>query len=731
MTLTYHRLLKGFAMTGLIFMAPVAQSSPVCPVQPPAVAPADVPATPGDAPRITADTAELLDVGKSTFQGDVRVEHNGRILEADSLFYDREKNDIDVTGPVRMQSGDMGVVARTGQIDLDSGQGEFGDAAFSLTNGRGRGGAKRLHNPETGVLELNDVSYTTCNPGDDDWLLRADRLKLDQNTNTGTARNTTIRFKGVPIFYSPYFSFPIGNERKSGFLVPRVGSSSESGLDVAVPYYFNLAPNYDATLTPRLMSRRGLQLVGEFNYLTVGSTGEVAAEYLPSDNEANDDTRHFTLWRHNALLSENWSFALDYKSVSDEEYFEDLDNTIGSSAENYLRRNANLHYQTSSGWLTFRGIMQDFQSLDRTLSNINEPHALQPQLQLDIRSPETWVLQPGVSTEYVRFRRDTGEEGNRADVRPNLILSLDASSWYLKSEAAVRYTNYKLDNRPPGLESSFTRSVPSFTLDTGLRFERLTRKGKLQTLEPRLFYVNVPFRDQLDFPDFDAGEPDFEFGQLFVENRYSGIDRISNADQATLAITSQLIDPQTGIVGIKAGVGQIYRFEDTEVLIPGAVVTDLDRSDIVAATEIAWARNLSTALSLQYDPDDSRFDRGSVRMQYRPEKDSLFNVGYRFRRDLLEQSDISFLWPLNARWRALGRWNYSLLDRQDVETLAGLEYQSCCWAMRIAYRRYLSGVQGEYNNGVYLQLELTGLGQLGDNFQRLLERDVRGYVAKD
>lgn len=731
MTSKYRLLLKGLAMTGLMCITPVVLSSPVCPVLPPAVAPTDTPSAADDAPRITADKAELLDAGQSTLQGDVRVEHNGRILEADSLFYDREKNDIDVVGPVRMQSGDMGVVARTGQIDLDSGQGEFGDAAFSLTNGRGRGGAKRLYNPENGVIELNEVSYTTCNPGDDDWLLRADRLRLDQNTNTGTARNTTIRFKGLPIFYSPYFSFPLGNERKSGFLVPRVGSSSETGLDIAAPYYFNLAPNYDATLTPRLMSRRGLQLIGEFNYLTRGSTGEVAAEYLPSDNEANNDARHFTLWRHNAWLSENWSFGLDYKSVSDEEYFEDLDNTIGSSAENYLRRDANLHYQTPSGWLTFRGIMQDFQSLDRTLSGVNEPHELQPQLQLDIRSPETWVLQPGVSTEFVRFRRDIGEEGNRADVRPNLILSLDAISWYLKSEAAVRYTNYKLDNRAPGQESSFTRSVPSLTLDTGLRFERLTQRGNVQTLEPRLFYVNVPFRDQTDFPDFDAGEPDFEFGQLFVENRYSGIDRISNADQATLAITSQLIDPHTGIVGIKAGVGQIYRFEDTEVLIPGAVATDLDRSDIVAATEIAWARNLSTALSLQYDPDDSSIDRGSVRLQYRPEKDALFNVGYRFRRDLLEQSDISFLWPLNARWRALGRWNYSLLDRQDVETLAGLEYQSCCWAMRLAYRRYISGVQGEYNDGVYLQLELTGLGQLGDNFQRLLERDVRGYVAKD
>ncbi|MGH8459708.1 MAG: LPS-assembly protein LptD, partial [Nevskiales bacterium] len=324
-----------------------------------------------------------------------------------------------------------------------------------------------------------------------------------------------------------------------------------------------------------------------------------------------------------------------------------------------------------------------------------------------------------------------GEEGNRIDVRPNLILSLDYVSWYLKSEAAVRHTRYELDNRLPGLNESLTRSVPSFTLDSGLRFERLTPRGNIQTLEPRLFYVNVPFRDQLDFPSFDTGEPDFEFGQLFVENRYNGIDRISDADQATLAVTSQLIDPRSGVVGIKAGLGQIYRFDDTEVLVPGTVPTDLDRSDVVAATEVAWASNLSTTLSLQYDPDDSRIDRGRLRIQYRPDSGSLLNVGYRFRRDLLEQTDISFVWPLNKRWRAIGRWDYSLRDDQDVETLAGLEYQSCCWAMRMAYRRYISDTLGDYNDGVYLQLELTGLGRLGDNFQRLLERDVRGYVADD
>lgn len=719
-------------LAGALLAGPLqAFAAPSCPTQPPVVAPGDDAAAPGDSPRITADNAELLDEGLSTLQGDVRLEHNGRVLEADSLFYDRQNNDIDVTGPVRVQDGDLGLVARTGQVDLDSGQGEFSDAQFSLTNGRGRGGAQRLSNPKSGVLELDDVTYTTCNPGDDDWLLSADQLRIDQNTQIGTARNTTIRFKGVPILYSPYFSFPIGSERKSGFLVPRIGTSEKTGLDIAAPYYLNLAPNYDAILTPRLLSRRGLQMIGEFNYLTTGSHGNLAAEYLSGDNQKEDRNRHFTLWKHNARLSDNWSFGLDYSSVSDEEYFEDLDNTIGSSSQSYLNRNAQLHYQTESGWLTFRGLMQDFQSLDRSLLNANEPHAVQPQLQLDMRSPETWILQPGVTTEFARFSRNIGEEGNRTDVRPSLIFSLDHLSWYLKSEAAVRYTRYDLDNRLPGLEESLTRSVPSFTLDSGLRFERLTPRGRIQTLEPRLFYVQVPFRDQADFPSFDTGEPDFEFGQLFVENRYSGIDRISDADQATLAVTSQLIDPRTGVVGLKTGLGQIYRFEDTEVLVPGTVPTDLGRSDVVAAAEVAWARNLSTALSLQYDPDDSRIDRGSLRMQYHPDQGTLVNLGYRFRRELLEQTDISFLYPLNKRWRAIGRWNYSLRDDQDVETLAGLEYQSCCWAMRMAYRRYVADTLGGYNDGVYLQLELTGLGRLGDNFQRLLERDVRGYVADD
>lgn len=718
-------------LAALLLAAPtLVAAAPSCPTQPPVVVPSDTPANPNDPPRITADSLELLDEGMSTLQGDVRLEHNGRVLEADSLHYDRQKNDVDVSGPVRVQDGDIGLTARTGQVNLDSGRGEFDDAEFSLTNDRGHGGAARLRNPTSGVIELDGVTYTTCNPGDDDWLLRADHLRIDNNKSEATARHTSIRFKGLPIFYSPYFSFPIGSQRKSGFLVPRIGTSQETGLDLATPYYLNLAPNYDATLTPRLMSKRGLQLIGEFRYLTPRSFGELAAEYLPSDNEQDGETRHFELWRHKARLSDDWGVGVDYSNVSDDTYFEDLDNTIGSSSQSYLDRNAHLHYQTTSGWFTFRGLVQDFQSLDRTLASANEPPAVRPQLQFVMRSPENWLLQPGITTEYAQFTRKVGEEGSRIDVRPNLIFSLDYLSWYVKSEAATRHTRYSVDNRLPGLEEDLSRSVPSFTLDSGLRFERLTPRGNIQTLEPRLYYVKVPFRDQADLPVFDAGEPDLDFGQLFAENRYSGIDRIGDADQATLALTSQLIDPRTGLVGIKAGIGRIYRFDDTEVVVPGIPPDDVGNSDYVAETEIAWARNFSTALALQYDTDDSRFDRGSLRMQYRPHQGALLNAGYRFRRDLLEQTDLSFLWPLNNRWRAIGRWNYSLVDRRDVETLAGLEYQSCCWAMRVAYRRYISDTLGDYNNGIYLQLELTGLASLGDNFDRILERDVRGYSRK-
>lgn len=704
-----------------------ASAAPFCPTHPPVISPGDEASAPADSPRITADNLELLDEGKSTLHGDVRVEHNGRVLEADTVYYDRERNDIDVSGPVRVQDGDLGVLAQTGQVDLDSGEGQFDGVQFNLTEGRGRGGARRLRNPENGVLELEDVSYTTCNPGDDDWLLSTDHMRLDQNTRVGTARNTTLRFKGLPIFYSPYFSFPIGNERKSGFLVPRVGTSKQAGVDIAAPYYFNLAPNADATLTPRLMTRRGLQLIGELRYLSARSNGELAAEFLPSDNEEEDEDRYFTLWKHAARLG-NWGLGVDYASVSDEEYFEDLDNTIGSSAQTHLDRQAWLHYQTGSGWFTFMGRLQDYQSLDRSLLSANEPYELQPQLVMDMRSPEIWVVQPGLRTEFANFVREVGEEGNRADIRPSLVLSFDYSSWYLRNELAVRHTRYDLKHRAPGLDESLSRTVPSFTLDSGLRFERVTGGGNIQTLEPRLYYVKVPFRNQADFPVFDSREPDFDFGQLFVENRYNGIDRISDADQATLALTSRLIEPGSGRVGLKAGLGRIYRFDETEVLIPGIPPIDRDNSDIVAAVEMALAHNLSTGLALQYDSDEDRVDRSSVRVQFRPDKGTLLNLGHRFRRDLLEQSDISFLWPLNERWSAIGRWNYSHQEHQDVETLAGLEYQSCCWALRLAYRRYVSDTQGDYNDGVYLQLELTGLGRLGNNFQQLLDRDVRGYA---
>lgn len=726
---TTHSPLWILSGTLLLCLSNSAWADPVCPALPPLL---ELPeGTPdNDAPaKVSADSVQLLETGVSRLEGKARIEQPGRVLEAENIIVDRNKNTADAKGDARFQVEGLGLESQAAHYDFESQAGEFEDARYVVDPAGGRGTASRLATDGRGRATMEDIEYTTCPLGDDSWRISADQLEIDQNTGVATAKSTVVRFKNVPFLYAPWFSFPAFVDRKTGFLLPEFGNSSRTGFDLTAPYYFNLAPNYDATLYPRLLTKRGFQLGGEFRRLGAQSATELGAEFLPSDSEADDDRQRYR-FNHYGLITQDWNFNLNYDKVSDKEYFRDLDTRLERTSRTLIDRHVTMDYQTPGGWLTIGALAQNFQVLDRDLAGADRPYERAPQINIDLRAPRYWLFQPALNTQYTRFTRDAGIEGDRYDVRPELALEFDNEAWFLRSQAAVRYTEYSLNNTAPGQEDNPTRTIPSYSLDTGLRFERMTGWGYQQTFTPRIYALHVPFENQDDIPIFDTGLPDFRVDELFEENRFTGRDRIADASQITVAFSSDLIDPSTGFTPVRATIGQIYRFDDPEIELPGtpeASRLEPNHSDLVSALDIRWTNDLSTKVLAQYDPRDSEMNRGSFSLRYRPGPERLINVAYRFRRSILHQTDLSFLWPVTSRWSAVGRWNYSLRDDQNIEILTGLQYKSCCWATRIGWRRFVADEIGEFNNAVFLQLELTGLASFGEGLERLIERDIIGF----
>lgn len=688
-----------------------------------------LPADPNAPTELTADSAELGDDGTSVLRGNVRLEQAGRAMQADEIRYDRETGRAIVKGNARFRTRSLSVKAESADVQIKEERGEFFNGEFAMTESHARGSADMISSDGKGSLSLDNAEYTTCSVQDEFWTLRARRVELDNNTGWGKAWGTQLRIKDIPVLYAPYFWFPIDDRRQTGFLPPKFGDSENTGLDISAPYYFNLAPNYDATLVSRHMSERGFQLGGEFRYLSLGGDGIIGGEYVFDDERTNDD-RDLVLFRHDGHLTTNSRIRANYTRVSDNNYFQDLDTRVGANAQTHLLQGARVDWQPSRWfWGSFR--VQDYQTIDNNLTVAEQPYTRLPQVRLHVISPYMIGFQFGLDTEATRFEHDDNSlvTGERYDLRPRLSWKWDNGGNYIDSEAAVRYTAYRLENTAAGIDDQPDRTLPSFNIEFGQRYERLLSDGRMQTLQPRVFYQYVDSENQDNLPVFDSGDPDFLFYRLFEENRYTGIDRIGDANHIAVAVTSRWLDADDGSVWLEYSLGQIYRFSDPEVFLPGAPVPDNSRSDLL--NDIQWhiTQSWTTGVSAQYDTDDNEFNRGSVRLRYHDERDRLFGVAYRFRRQLLEQTDLSFGWPLGENWRAIGRWNHSIRDDEDVETLLGLQYRSCCWSITTAFRRYLNGEIGEHNDAFYVQIDLLGLAKFGDNFDQLLDRDTLRNVS--
>lgn len=685
--------------------------------------------------RLTAPasvSADAFDVGDRRvflLQGDVVVERADQRLAATQLRYDTGTQAFEAQGPVRYQDQDLLLAAGHAEGNLGADRTRLTGIQYQLLSARGNGSAAAAELVGE-ASDLSGVTYSTCDPAERSWEIAARQLELDHAEGVGRARGATLRLGSVPVLYLPYLSFPIDERRRSGFLYPAIGHSEDTGIDLRVPYYLNIAPNMDATLTARVLGRRGLMLGGEFRYLTLDHRGELEASWLPDDDLTGDDRGSLT-FIHDGRLSEHWAVRANLNHVSDDRYFEDFGDSLAATSTSLLESRAGLYGR--GRWWTASLQLQDWEVTDPFVDDRFEPFRRLPRALYEAELPlGDWLL-AGLQAEAVAFDHEVRPGGQRADLYPYLRAPIERAGWFLRPELGYRYTSYQLDRgwSDNGFtDGSPTRGTEIFSLDTGLVFERpLSFAGRpaLQTLEPRLYYLYVPFEDQSDLPLFDTQELTFGLAQLFRSNRFSGADRQMDANQATLALSSRIYDEATGEERLALSLGQIRYFDPQRVQLPGRPAQDFSSSPYVLDADLRLGRRWSLGLSQQWDPEENVTELSAVRGQLHFGSGGVANLAYRYRRGSLEQLDGSWLMPLGARWRVIGRWNYSLRDEATIEAFAGLEYEGCCYALRLLGRHYIRNREGEKNNALYVELELKGLGSVGRRTEELLTRAILGY----
>ncbi|TCV84696.1 LPS-assembly protein LptD [Sulfurirhabdus autotrophica] len=662
--------------------------------------------------------------------GKVEMQKYDKTLFAEHLTYSQPTDELFAEKNVRIEQKGNIITGPELKLKLDTNVGYMEKPAYELAGTHARGTGERLEFQGEDKFQIKDASYTTCPVGQDDWFIHAGNLDLDRTSQIGTAHHAYIEFKGVPILYTPWLEFPLNNQRKSGLLTPSFGSSGNSGLEITTPYYWNIAPNYDLTLSPRLLSKRGLQIGSDFRYLQPTYAGSAQFEYLPNDRVANINRYALNL-QHAQRFDYNWSGSLNIQKVSDDNYFRDLSTRLTNTTQTNLPREGVLSYN-GGGWWGFSARVQRFQTLQDPLAPIVQPYHRTPQLTLTALKQDIYGTDIGLTSEFVNFNNPAPTalqpDGKRFTIYPSISLPLNNSFAYITPKIGVHYTHYTLDKNQTSFPDS-TRTVPIISVDSGMVFERdanFLDKAYLQTLEPRLYYLRVPYRDQSQIPNFDSGIADFNFAQIFSENQFTGGDRISDANQLTTALTTRLIEPETGFERVRAAIGQRFYFNEQQVTL-NAPARNTKTSDFLAALSAQISSAWSLDAGWQYNPNQHLTQKSSFSTRYRPEPGKVINMSYRFTRDSLKQIDLSTQWPLSGNISGLARLNYSLLDSTIVEGLAGIEYSAGCWAFRVVAHR-IATATAQSSNSIFLQLELNGVSRLGSNPLDTLKQNISGYT---
>jgi len=672
--------------------------------------------------------------------GSVVMRQRGATIRADRVEYFADDQKAVATGNVQLERGDD--IARGPELTyhLDSETGEMRSPVFEfpkkdLRRVASRGLAEKAILEENQRSRLIGAIYTSCPVPREDWYLKVGDLEVDSSRNVGTAHDAMLYFLGMPLLYTPYMSFPLDNKRKTGFLSPTFGTSGTSGFEMSLPFYWNMAENRDATFTPKIFTKRGLQLGAEFRYLEPRFFGQMDAEYLPNDRVSDID-RYFLGWRHQQRLWwEGWSAAVNAQKVSDDNYFRDLSTKIAATSQTNLAREALVAYN-SDRW-SFAARVLGYQTLQDPLAPVPIPYRILPQLVASGVRENVYGFDASLFSELSNFDHPTLVNGQRFIFYPSIAFPLRRSYCYVTPRFGYHFTRYNLEKNTT-LPDEASRSVPITSVDAGLFFDRNTSWGGrsfLQTLEPRLYYLNVPFRDQTQLPNFTTAEADFNFAQIFTDNRFVGGDRIGDANQLTIALTSRLIESATGLERFKGALGQVYYFRPQRVTLDGGTPRDDKSSDILALASSQLSRSLTFDVGWQYTPNLQQSEKLTVATHYLPVPGKIINAAYRYARSTpdghpIEQVDLSTQWPVGGNISALARWNWSIEDRKLVEGLAGFEYNAGCWQVRAVAHRFITSTQ-QYSTSFQIQLELSGLSRIGINPLETIRQNISGYRRTD
>ena len=676
--------------------------------------------------EIVSGKVEFKLEGDAKFSNEITLRSGNRILRADGAKYDATAGIFSVDGAVEFRDPETTVVADNAAFDRKTETVEFDSAEFKLWAVPARGEAEHVLVEKAGKLRLTGVAYTSCPAGKDDWMLRASKIEVDQNTGVGTARHARLRFKGVPILYVPYFTYPVSNQRKTGFLIPDVGNNDRRGFEVSTPIYWNIAPQYDSTITPHYMSKRGLQLNADFRYLASHTNGKLTGEFLNDDDVTKQD-RWLYAWFNQTNFLSSWRGTVDVIGVSDDNYFEDLASNLASTSQPNLRRHFDLEYSNKAWSALIR--FEDYQNLDPSITPVDEPYRMLPHTALRGFTPNgllgmSYLLDAGATY----FDRGVGVTGVRGRIAPEIGLPISAGFVDMEPAIAVDYTRYQLNHTLPGQPDNPDIFVPIASFDARSVFERVTnRRQWLQTLEPRLLYTYIPFRDQNDLPVFDTIVPDLNTVQLFRKNRFVGHDRIGDTNQLAFGLTTRLITSADGDEFLRATIGGIRYFSSRKVTLPGGVPSNNNSSDLFTELGTKIYDNWRMKLVYQWDSDASETERAEARLLYQNKENKMANIAYRFRKSSFEDIDASVAWPLSGRWNVVGRYKYSIRDKENLESLVGLEYSTCCWSVQANWRRYLASRTGELDTSITLQLNLNGLSNSDSAAEGLLDRGILGY----
>lgn len=701
----------------------------------------------------------------ATAEGDVELRQGGTVIRADRLRYQQPEDLATATGNVQIKRDGNVYSGPQLQLKIQRFQGYFLNPTYYFSKTQAGGTASRIDFLDDQRDVLTNATYTSClanGSGSPAWLLSTSKISLDFGTNTGVAEGAVLRFYDVPIFAAPSFSFPLNDDRKSGWLPPTFGLDSRNGAEFSIPYYWNIAPGRDATFTPEVRTRRGASFESEFRYLEPSFNGAAKLDLLPHD-AVTGAARYALNLQHDSYFNDGALFNLRVERVSDDDYWIDFPSQITSLTPRLLASSLGGSKPLGDNWTTYARV-ETWQVLQSNEADgrIEAPYQREPQIGARYAATVGRGFDVGFETEFNRFT-NPGEaslnpriEGNRVDVLASLAWPYRTPGWTLTPRVSVNTASYSVD-RPFGSvdpAGNGSRVIPTFSLDSAWVFERdaaIFGRAVQQTLEPRFRYVNTPYRDQSGLPNFDAYQKDLNYDSIYTDNDFSGVDRVSDANQLTAGLTTRFIDGQSGAEALRLGVAQRYLFRDQRTTPDGQPLTRRF-SDVLLFGSTTLIPSWSLDSSVQYSPENTNVTRSLVSARYSPGPYRTVSATYRSTRGLSEQVELAWQWPIygptpdesgagrnNARqaagsaggncggsWYGVGRINYSTLERRLVDAIVGVEYDAGCWIGRLVAARQSTGFS-QATTRLLFQLELVGLSRVGSNPLQVLKNNVPGY----